>query len=169
MQSKDILETEQWKHFIFINMKWKIEKGRFDATSLMANINFEPKNDALRYCLAQVRIINYPEFISLQSKSSSYGEEHVHIRNFKDMDWEDKSWAKKVKGSDFEMGEVFLIHDVMGETIIKEALFDQILFDFGSKLIEVYENEKSLQTSWREDMAVALSNLKQKIDNEGRD
>ncbi|MEB3799662.1 hypothetical protein INQ45_00725 [Flavobacterium columnare] len=98
--------------------------------------------------------------------SKSYGEEHVHIQNFKDMDWEDKAWAKNVKGTDLGADEMFLVHDVMGETIVKEALFDQILFDYCSKALEVYQSDISLPEAWKEEMITALKKLKSKINNE---
>ncbi len=150
-------------------MKWNIERSRFDATNLMVNTTFEPKNDVLRYSLAQISINNYPEFISFQAKSISYGEEHVHIKNFKDMDWEDLAWAKNVKGTEISDGEIFLVHDVMGKTIIKEILFDQILYDYGSKVFEIYQSDTSLSETWKDDMIHSLEKLKSKINNKSPD
>jgi hypothetical protein len=165
-------------------MKWKIENERFDATYLMVNTSFDPQNDVLRYSLAQIKKNNYAKFILHQSKSMSYGEEHVSIYNYSDMDWEDKSWAKGVKGGEMEAGEMFLVHDVMGKVIIKESLFDAILFDYGTKLLEVYGEDTNNQEKykqhwewydknnelyvgfplWKDAMKNSLNRLKNKID-----
>jgi hypothetical protein len=146
-------------------MNWVIKNERFDSSDLMVNIEFSPKNDALRYCLTQVRLIKYPEFIKSITDSSSIGYELVHFRNFKDMDWEDKAWAKNVKGYDLEVGEMFLVHDVMGETIIKEELFDKILFEYATVLLKTYSGNTTLSNNWSTEMQSALKKLKYKIDN----
>jgi len=146
-------------------MNWIIRNERFDNSGLMVNIEFSPKNDALRYCLTQVALTKYPEFIRNISDSSSIGYEFVHFKNFKDMDWEDKAWAKNIKGSDLKEGEMFLVHDVMGETIIDEELFDKILFEYSTELMRVYTGDSTLQNNWSTEMQNALGDLKRKIDH----
>ncbi len=86
----------------------------FDATNLMVNTTFEPKNDVLRYSLAQISINNYPEFISFGASQFHTVRDDVHIKNFKDMDWEDLAWAKNVKGTEISDGEIFLVHECYG-------------------------------------------------------
>jgi hypothetical protein len=146
-------------------MDWIIRNERFDNSGLMVNIEFSPKNDALRYCLTQVTLTKYPEFVKCIGDSSSIGYEFVHFKNFKDMDWEDKAWAKNVKGGDLKEGEMFLVHDVMGETIISEALFDKILFEYSTELMKVYAGDNTLQDNWSSEMQNALRGLKYKIDH----
>ena len=148
-------------------MEWKIKKNRFDATYLKINIEFEPKNDVLRYTLAQVKISNFPEFIFFQATSKTYSEEHVYIMNYLEMDWEDKLWAKNVKGEEMKKEEMFLVHDVMGETIIEELLFDKLLLDYGTILKEVYHNDNTLSDSWNDEMGKALEKLRLKIEIKG--
>jgi hypothetical protein len=173
-------------------MNWRIENSRFDATYRMVDILIEPKNDSLRYSLCSPNLINYPYFILCQSKSETYGEEFMTAYNFKEMDWEDLAWAKEAKGSELEDGEMFLVHDVMGKTIIKESIFDEILFDYGVKLLDVYKNDEKIQNEykthfewyykeewkrerasykhykefplWKDAMEYSLNKLKEKID-----
>lgn len=146
-------------------MKYLVKNriNKFDGSIISVDIDFEPENLVLGACITQPKIINFPQFITYQSMSRTYGEEHVHIMNYSEMDWEDKAWAKSVKGSDLEEGEMFLSHEVMGETIIKEALFDKILFDYASKVLGIYQNNESLPNNWNNDMSNALNSLKRKI------
>lgn len=137
--------------------------NKFDGSIISVDIDFEPENFALSACITQPKIINLPKLLSYQNLSKTYGEEHVYIMNYTEMDWEDKAWAKSVKGSDLEKGEMFLSHEVMGETIIKEALFDKLLFDYASKVLDIYKNDKSLPDNWSNDMSNALKNIKRKI------
>ncbi len=55
--------------------------------------------------------------------------------------------------------------NVMGKTIIKEILFDQILYDYGSKVFEIYQSDTSLSETWKDDMIHSLEKLKSKINN----
>lgn len=144
-------------------MTWRIITNSKEVTNGL-DIALIPLNDVIRFVILQFNINDLPELLHKTSKSISTGTEYVHIRNYADMDWEDKSWAKNVKGSELEEGEMFLVHDVMGKVIIKESIFDKILFDYSSKALEVYQSDTLLSESWKEDMIVALEKLKAKID-----
>lgn len=145
-------------------MKWSIAK-KSSQISGGIDILLQPENDVVRFSILQFKRFDLPKLMYKSSCSISTGVEHVTIYNFRDMDWEDKTWAKNVKGSELETGELFLVHDVMGETVIKESLFDEILYDYGIKLFEVYQDDKTLPDTWVGDMQEALGKLKLKIDN----
>lgn len=146
-------------------MNWEIITKSKEVSEGL-DIILIPNNDVLRFVIMQYKVSNLPKLLHQASKSISTGIEHVHIRNFKDMDWEDLAWAKNVKGTELYEDEMFLVHDVMGETIIKEALFDKILFDYSSKVLEIYQTDTSLPANWKDEMKTALEKLKIKIDNE---
>ncbi|OXA74197.1 hypothetical protein [Flavobacterium columnare] len=150
---------------IDIFMKWDIIINSKDVSGGL-DISIIPENDVVRFIILQYKVWSLPKLINHVSESLSTGIEHAHIRNYSDMDWEDKAWAKNVKGSELEAGEMFLVHDIIGETTIKEALFDKILYDYGSKLLEIYQNDKTLPNSWVLEMHQALEKLKVKIDKE---
>lgn len=148
-------------------MNWEIIINSKEVSGGL-DILLKPCNDVIRFVLLQFKINDLPKLIGQTSKSKSIGIEYVQILNSKDMDWEDKAWAKDVKGKEIEEGEIFLVHDVIGETIIKEALFDQILYDYGSKVLEIYHLNTSLPKIWKNEMTVSLKKLKSKINNEYR-
>jgi hypothetical protein len=144
-------------------MEFKIILNPKYTNGSKVGLELKPDNEVLKFLLSTIRLINYPKLICYQSLSETYGEEHVHIMNYAEMDWEDKAWAKNEKGSEMEEDEMFLVHDVMGKTIIKEELFDKILFDYGSKVLEVYESDTSLPSTWKNEMTTALEKLEGKI------
>ncbi len=115
-------------------MNWKIIINSKEVSGGL-DIILDPHNDVIRFVILQYKIIDLPKLIGQVSKSISTGIEYAHIYNFKDMDWEDLAWAKNVKGTELCDDEMFLVHDVIGETIIKEGLFDKILFDYSSKVV----------------------------------
>lgn len=76
-------------------MKWSIITNSTE-TSGGVDISLTPKDDVTRFTILQYKIREVPELIKEVSKSMFTGIEYAHIRNFKDMDWEDKAWAKNV-------------------------------------------------------------------------
>jgi hypothetical protein len=149
-------------------MKYSIKNriNQIDKSVLKIDIDFEPINHPLSACFTQIKITNYPKFIECIIKSKNYGEEFVQIMSYDEMDWEDKARAKSVKGSDLVERDMFLIHDTMGKTIIKNRLFDRILYDYGSKILELHKDNETLPKSWRLLMEKYLEKLKDKIDKE---
>lgn len=144
-------------------MNWEIITSSKEVSRGL-DIVLIPVNDVIRFVILQFTINDLPKLLHQTSKSISTGIEYAHVRNFKDMDWEDKAWAKNVKGSEMEEREMFLVHDVMGETIIKESIFDKILFDYGFKVLEVYQYDTSLPANWKNEMIVSLQELQTKIE-----
>jgi hypothetical protein len=131
-------------------INWKVYNREFDGSQIMADIQFEPKNDPLRYAIAQVYLVNYPKFINYISIGEGYGEEFVSIKSFNEVDWEDQAWIKSAMNRELQAGEIFIHHEEMGETIILESIFDKILFDYGSKLLEVYIEDTNMQKKYIE-------------------
>lgn len=143
-------------------MKWEIITTSTEVSGGL-DISLTPKNNVIRFAILQFKLNELSRLVSQASKSVSTGVEYCRIYNYNDMDWEDKTWAKSVKGSELEEGEMFLSHEVMGETIIKEALFDKILFDYASKVLDIYESDESLPNGWNDNMKSALKGLKNKL------
>lgn len=143
-------------------MNWEIITNSKDVSKGL-DIVLIPANDVIRFVILQFTISDLPKLVYQTSKSISTGTEYAHILNFKDMDWEDKARAKNVKGSEMEEGEMFLVHDAMGETIIKESIFDKILFDYASKVLEVCQYDISLPANWENEMKDQLNLLDVKI------
>jgi hypothetical protein len=166
-------------------MRYSISIRKSSPTRL--DIDFIPENLNLSACFAQVRLVNYPKFILHVSNSEYYNEELVQIMNAKTMDLEDKIWAKNFKESEISDNEMYIVHDVMGKTIIEEFIFDKILYDFGSKLLEIYGVDIQMQDSyvtywnwwrpngewlqenpvWKDAMEESLKQLKSKILSNG--
>lgn len=46
-------------------MNWLIENKRFDMTDLRVTIDFEPKNDPLRYFISSIGVFSYPKIFRL--------------------------------------------------------------------------------------------------------
>jgi hypothetical protein len=144
-------------------MHWKIYNRRFDATFLMADIEIYPTNNPLRYAITQVRVKDYPEFITDVANSTSTGYEFVHFRFFNDADFDDHLWVKNIRGYRLREGEIFISHTVIGETIVEDHVFDKIIYDFASELLKVYANDEQLPITWQKDMQLSLIKLKDKI------
>ncbi len=144
-------------------MEWHFKKNKSTAHSI--EIDIIPNNDTLASFLYTVKLIHYPELIDAVANTVSWGHEFVHVRFLNDMDWEDKAWAKNVKGCNLEEGEMFLVHDVIGETILNVDSFDKILFDYATELLKIHTDDNILPNNWSAEMQNALKSLKSKIDN----
>ena len=145
-------------------MNWKIIVNSKEVSGGLDMI-LDPHKDVIRFVILQYKIIDLPKLIGQVSKSISTGIEYAHIYNFKDMDWEDLAWAKNVNGTELCDDEMFLVHDVIGETIIKEGFFDKILFDYSSKVLEIYQLDVSLPRTWKDEIKTSLEKLDVKINN----
>ena len=146
-------------------MDWKIITNSNEVSGGL-DIRLTPKNDVLRFTILQFRPIDLVKLLNNILKSKTTGIEYTAIYNLKEMDWEDKTWAKRVKGSDLEEGELFLTHEVIGETIIEESIFCNILYDYCKVLLSVYKDDKDLPQEWFLKMEDFLVNLKHRIDFE---
>ena len=146
-----------------MHMNWLIENKRFGMTDLMVAIDFEPKNDPLRYFIYSIGIdiLDYPKFLNSFSSSKSYYTHVSSLRFYKDLDWEDIEGLSKVGG--IIEGEITISHEVYGETVLKESVFRQLIIDYAGKLLEVYKNNSDLPDSWSEEMIVEINKLKNKL------
>lgn len=63
------------------------------------------------------------------------------------MDWEDKAMAAGIQEY-----EVHIIHDLIGETIIDEHQFKQILLDYARHLLPTYENDEEVQKRYADSL-----------------
>jgi hypothetical protein len=142
-------------------MNWEIITNSKEVSGGL-DIVLTPRNDVIRFAILQFKINDLPKLIEQKSKSRSFGIEFTRIVTFNDMDWEDKAWAKNIKGTDLESDEIFLIHDAIGETIIKEAIFDEILYDYSCKVLDIYKLNNKFPESWTTEMEEAIEELKKK-------
>ncbi|WP_139278047.1 hypothetical protein [Pseudozobellia thermophila] len=137
-----------------------IENKRFDMTDLMVTIDFEPKNDPLRYFLSSIGVFNYPKFLDSFSSSKSYYTHVSSLRFYKDLDWEDLEELSEVGG--IKEGEITISHEVYGETVLKEAVFKELILDYSQALLETYKNDSSAPKLWSNEMTDEITKLKNK-------
>ena len=149
-------------------MDWKIITNSNEVSGGL-DIILTPKNEVLRFSILQFKPINLVELLNNILNSETAGIEYATIYNLKEMDWEDKAWAKRVKGNELKEGELFLVHDITGEAIIEENIFCKILYDYCKVLLGVHKEDKDLPQEWFLKMEESLVNLKQKIDIENPD
>jgi hypothetical protein len=142
-------------------MEWLIYIDTTSPTGL--RIKFNPGNEVLSGCFESFKISNLPRLTLDISESRSTGDEFIHIRNYRDLDWEDKIWVKDVTGTELSEGELFLAHDIIGEVVIKEHLFDEALLNYLTELLKVYNVGSTLPNDWFNQMQSALKGLENKI------
>ncbi|MGB4775659.1 MAG: hypothetical protein WBP45_10825 [Daejeonella sp.] len=143
-------------------MEYKIIYNPNYTDVVKIGLIIQPDNDPLKFFLSGVNLKNFPELIEYVSGSNSWGQEFISIRFFNDMDWEDKAELNKIGG--IKEGEVSVYHQIMGgNTVLKEQLFDKILFDYSTKLLEVYKEDRTLPENWVFKMEEGLKKLKEKI------
>jgi hypothetical protein len=126
-------------------------------------IRTSPNYGLISNAFYTIKLQNFPDLITRASSSTSWGQELVHIRYFEDMDWEDKYWAKLVKGVDMNREEVFLVHDIFGEKIYEVSVFDKLLFDYSTELNKIHSRDASTNHSWKKEMFESLSLLQVKL------
>ena len=87
-------------------MKWDIIINSKDVSGGL-DISITPENDVVRFIILQYKVLGLPKLINYVSESLSTGIEHVHIRNYSDMDWEDKVWQSMLKVLNLKQGKCF--------------------------------------------------------------
>ncbi len=163
---KDISKMGKYPHFIlkqykYKNMNWNIIENSTQVSGGI-DIVFNPENNVLRFSILQYKLDDLPELIIRSVDSRSTGIEFVQIRNFSDMDSDDKILAKNISGREMITGEIMLIHDAWGGIIISEMIFDKILFDYCTIILAITHNKTD---EWKTKMTDALHKLNFKIEN----
>lgn len=146
-------------------MEWLIYKDETSPTGLRIKCN--PVNEVLSGCLESLKISNLPRLALDISESRSTGDEFIHIKNYKDIDWEDKVWIRDIIGRELSEGELLLVHDMIGEVVVKERLFDEALLNYLAEFLKVYSVDAELPNDWINQMRSALESLESKIGKNG--
>ena len=123
-------------------MTWDIQ--------ILANqlyIDFFPKNEVLSAFIQQVNPSNYAILIGRVSKQLSFGSEFSSAIFFEDLDFEDKDYLFNKTGG-IKNGEIWIHQEVFGDTTIDFNLFIKILYDYGNRLIEIYENNIEIDSNY---------------------
>lgn len=159
-QLEGTIEMVKFQHFILNNMQeYTIIVNPNYTSWSKVGIKINPDNEILRFFLASLRIAKLPDCIINTSKSKGFGVENASIKFFHEMDWEDK------EGLDINEGDVniYIYDGKSNETVLDENLFDKILYDYSTKVLEIYKYDKSLLENWKIEMEKSLEELKIKL------
>lgn len=134
-------------------MKYLIITNPDYTNTVKVGVSLVPENEPLKFFLSNVRLLDIPELLLSVSQSKGYSQEFISLKFYHEMDWEDK------EDIDIREGDVNVYVYQFGETVLKEFLFKQILLDYCTKLLHVYQDDQSLPPSWKEDMRQGLGKL----------
>ena len=128
-------------------------------------IKFEPENVILSAFFSSLKVIKFPEYIFNGCISVGFGAENTSVKFYNEMDWEDFAELGKIGG--IQKGEVniYFYDGKPNETVLNERTFDKILYDYSTKLLEVYRDSKEVPEGWEIEMESAIKKLKQKIES----
>ena len=141
-------------------MKYQILKERYNQASHNIRIIFTPENEVLNAFFSTLRIGRTPSLLDDISNSGNYYQELMSLRFYKNLDWEELEELSDIGG--IKESEVAIYHEVYGETVLKEAVFKELILDYSQELLEVYRNDSSLPDSWSNEMANGIIKLKNK-------
>lgn len=139
-------------------MNWIITE---DITSINnLRINFNPANNALKLFFANLKTVDFSDYI-LQTISSTggFGVENTSILFYNQMDLEDKEVLNITEGDIY----IYSYDGVVNDTILKETDFDKIIYDFALELIAINYKNHALPKNWIQKMSGSLEKLKSKI------
>lgn len=103
----------------------------------------------------------YPELIKSTTASTGFTTQNAMLFFYHEMDWEDK------KGLDIGSGDVsvYVYDGKPNEIVIKEVVFSWLLYDYGMRLLEAYQDDPDLSVTWQASMSSSLSKLRNKLDD----
>lgn len=136
-------------------MRWFFERDK----NLIAGLRLilVPNEDTISTFIHSVKLAKVPVLLQNVACSKGYSQEFISLLFYHEMDWEDK------EDVDIQEGEVCLYVYQIGETVLKESIFDQILCDYCAKLSEVYQDISDLAPSWQKEVQQGLQQLRMKI------
>lgn len=137
-------------------MNWIINEDITSTNKL--RINFDPPNNVLTMFFANLKSIDFPNYLSQTIYSTGgFGVQNTSILFYDQMDWEDK------EGINIREGDIYIyVYDgSANETIIREIDFNKILYDFSFKILKI--NNINFSEKWSENSYLLLKELEIKI------
>lgn len=142
-------------------MDYKILESKYNNMSHNLRIIFNPDNKVLNIFFSALQIRRLPELLNKLSSSEGYYQERMSARYYTELDWEDLEELKEV--GDIKEGQMVIYHEVGGELIIDEILFENIMCDYAIKHYEIYYGDENLSQDWLNQVEEGINALKQKI------
>jgi hypothetical protein len=141
-------------------MNWIITEDITSTNNL--RINFNPENYALTLFFANLKTVDFSDYI-LQTISSTggFGVQNTSILFYNQMDLEDKEGLNITEGDIY----IYTYDGVANETILKETDFDKIIYDFALEIIAINYKNYALPKNWIEKMNDSVEKLKSRISN----
>ncbi len=131
------------------------------TNTVKIGLKLSPENEPLKFFLSSTKLNRFPELIESTILPDGFVNEISLYRPYEVMDWEDIQNAKGIKKDEAE-----IYHQVFGSTNIQQSIFRKILFDYTTKLLEVYHDSKEVSKEWSSEMEAAIKKLKQKIESQ---
>lgn len=139
-------------------MNWIITEDKTSINGL--RINFNPPNNVLTFFFASLKTIDFSDYIlQILNSKGGFGIENTTILFYNQMDWEDK------KEIEIAEGDVYIssYDGRLNHTILSEIEFDEILYDFSLKIIQLNHENHLLPKDWVLNTNDSLEKLKNKI------
>lgn len=142
-----------------------IENPNYTSRSKIG-IEVFPKNEPLMFLLSGLKEEKFPQYISELLENINFGVENTSFIFYEQMDWEDKADFLKYSGREIESDEIriYLYDGKPNFSAIKKTDFFEIFYDYSSKLLEVYKDDKNLPNNWSISMEIELNRLKKAIE-----
>jgi hypothetical protein len=142
-------------------MDYKILEIKYNSLCYNLRIIFNPDNAVLNTFFSALHIKRLPELLNNFSRSDGYYQERMSARYYSELDWEDLEELKKV--GNIKKGQMVIYHEVEGELIIDDFLFENIMCDYAVKHYEIYYDDVNLSQDWSNQVEEGINALKQKI------
>lgn len=119
------------------NIQWEIILNSKDISGGFDIILFPPI-DPLRFFLSDVSLDRFPEFIEAVILSKSFFTQISYFKAYNEMYSDEKEQLDDLGG--IKDGEIVVEHHVIGTAIVPEDIFKLVVYDYGTKLLEVRRN-----------------------------
>ena len=147
-------------------LKYRIIENPNYTSRSKIGIEVFPKNEPLMFLLSGLKEEKFPQYISELLENINFGVENISFIFYEQMDWEDKADFLKYSGREIESDEIriYLYDGKPNFSAIKKTDFFEIFYDYSSKLLEVYKDDKNLPNNWSISMEIELNRLKKVIE-----
>lgn len=147
-------------------MKYNIITNPNYTNRCKIGVELTPKNDIVPLFFSGLSVSKFDKYILSCSHSNSFGFEDSWVTFYEEMDWEEKSNLEYLGGINENEVNIYLYDGKSQNIILKESLFNEIMYAYGIKLLEVYQDDKTLPSTWAVDIQQAIEKLKLKIDKD---
>ncbi len=131
------------------------------TSTVKIGLKLSPENEPVKFFLSGTKLNRFPDLLESAILRDGFVNEVSLYQPYEVMDWEDIQNAKGIKE-----GEAEIYHQVFGSSIIKQVIFNKILLDYATKLVEVYHDNKETPEDWTETMNAEIEKLKKKIETQ---